>query len=170
MLHDPIADRVPNRSTLHKFNLRVETNAMKRPGFIIIALILTGGGVLALVSCGESAKLPLSAGFGPQPQLPPPVVTVFPTVKIAQAVGWHADERPTPAPGLAVRAFGTRLDHPRKIYVLPNGDVLVAETNAPSKPADSPGLRGFITRRIMARAGAGMPSANRLNLAARHER
>jgi glucose/arabinose dehydrogenase len=143
--------------------LRLESNAMKRLGFVIIAVILIGS-VFALGSCGESAKLPLSAGFGPQPQLPPPVVTVFPTVKIAQAVGWRADERPTAAPGLAVVAFATGLDHPRNIYVLPNGDVLVAETNAPAKPDDSPGLRGFVTRRIMARAGAGVPSANRLIL------
>ena len=134
---------------------------MRRLGSLIVAVILASAGV-ALVSCGESAKLPLSAGIGPNPQLPPPARTLFPTVSVAQAVGWGADERPTPAPGLTVDAFATGLDHPRNVYVLPNGDVLVAETNAPPKPDDSPGLRGFITRRIMARAGAGVPSANRL--------
>ena len=103
-------------------------------------------------------------GIGPQPQLPPPTMTMFPTVKIAPAIGWRADERPTPASGLAVEAFASGLDHPRNVYVLPNRDVLVAETNAPPKPDDSPGLRGFITRRIMARAGAGVPSANRIIL------
>jgi len=73
-------------------------------------------------------------------------MTMFPTVSVAEAIGWRADERPTPAPGLTVDAFATGLDHPRNVYVLPNGDVLVAETNAPPKPDDNPGLRGFITR------------------------
>jgi glucose/arabinose dehydrogenase len=136
---------------------------MKRLALVIVAAVLVGS-ALGLVSCSESAKLPLSAGFGPQPQLPPPTITMFPTVNIAPAIGWRADERPTPAPGLAVIAFATNLDHPRNVYVLPNGDVLVAESNAPPKPDDSPGLRGFITRRITARAGAGVPSANRLTL------
>ncbi|GAC1478859.1 MAG: sorbosone dehydrogenase family protein [Steroidobacteraceae bacterium] len=89
---------------------------------------------------------------------------MFPTTQIAPAIGWRADERPTPSSGLAVEAFATGLDHPRNVYVLPNRDVLVAETNAPPKPDDSPGLRGFITRRIMARAGAGVRSANRITL------
>jgi glucose/arabinose dehydrogenase len=136
---------------------------MRRVRSAIVAVMLAGAGV-TLVSCGESAKLPLSAGIGPNPQLPPPTITLVPTVSVAQAVGWRADERPTPAPGLTVDAFATGLEHPRNVYVLPNGDVLVAETNAPPKPDDSPGLRGFITRRIMARAGAGVPSANRLTL------
>jgi glucose/arabinose dehydrogenase len=89
---------------------------------------------------------------------------MFPTVRVAKAAGWRAGEHPTSAAGLAVDAFATDLDHPRNIYVLPNGDVLVAETNTPPKPDDSPGLRGFIARRIMARAGAGVPSPNRLIL------
>jgi hypothetical protein len=85
-------------------------------------------------------------------------------VKIAPAIGWQANEHPAAAPGLSVSAFATGLDHPRNIYVLPNGDVLVAETNAPPQPDDVSGLRGFITRHIMASAGAGVPSANRLIL------
>jgi len=141
---------------------------MKRLGMkrlvLAIAVLILAGGVLALSSCGESAKLPVSAGIGPRPQLPPPTMTMFPTVKTAEAIGWHADERPTAASGLTVAAFASGLDHPRNVYVLPNRDVLVAETNAPPKPDDSPGLRGFITRRIMARAGAGVPSANRIIL------
>jgi hypothetical protein len=127
------------------------------------AVVLTSS-VFLFSACGDSAKLPLSASFGPHPQLPPPHVTLLPTINIAQAVGWHAGEQPTPAPSLAVTAFATGLDHPRNIYVLPNGDVLVAETNAPPKPDDNPGLRGVIARWIMNRAGAGSPSANRLVL------
>jgi glucose/arabinose dehydrogenase len=87
-----------------------------------LALAVIG---LGLGSCGETAKLPLSAGIGPHPQLPPPNVTMFPTVNVAQAIGWRPGERPTPAPGLTVDAFATGLDHPRNVYVLPNGDVLV---------------------------------------------
>ena len=136
---------------------------MRRPGLLIAAIVLTGSVVL-LSACGDSAKLPLSAGIGPQPQLPPPNVTLFPTVNVATAVGWRPGEQPTPAPSLAVTAFATGLEHPRNVYVLPNGDVLVAETNAPPKPDDSPGLRGWITRWIMRRAGAGVPSPNRLVL------
>jgi glucose/arabinose dehydrogenase len=136
---------------------------MRRSGWAVSAMVLMGF-ALPLSSCGESARLPLSAGIGPHPQLPPPNVTAFPTVKIAPAVGWLVGERPTPAPGLAVTAFATGLNHPRNIYVLPNGDVLVAETNAPPKPDDNPGLRGLIARLIVGRVGAGVPSANRLIL------
>jgi glucose/arabinose dehydrogenase len=131
---------------------------------VVAIAVVVGVPSLALFGCVESAKLPLSAGYGPHPQLPPPNPTMFPTVNIAPAVGWRAEERPIAAPGLKVVAFATGLDHPRNVYVLPNGDVLVAESNAPPKPGDNPGLRGFITRWIMARAGAGAPSANRITL------
>ena len=86
---------------------------------------------LLIAGCGEAAKLSASAGFGTQPALPPPQKTFIPTVNIAPAQPWIADDMPTPADGLAVNAFMRGLDHPRWIYVLPNGDVLVAETNAP---------------------------------------
>jgi glucose/arabinose dehydrogenase len=115
---------------------------MRRPFHGTTLLLVTGAG-FALAACGETAKLPLSAGIGPHPQLPPPNVTLFPTVNVAEAVGWHANERPTPAAGLTVDAFATGLDHPRNVYVLPNGDGLVDETSAPPKPDDSPGLRGL---------------------------
>jgi glucose/arabinose dehydrogenase len=65
---------------------------------------------------------------------------------------------------MAVNAFATGLDHPRTVYVLPNGDVLVAETNAPPKPDDTKGIKGWITKMVMSRAGAGTPSANRITL------
>jgi len=136
---------------------------MRRASSKVAVVVLTGSAFL-FSACGGSAQLPLSASFGPEPQLPPPNVTLLPTVNIAPAVGWHAGEQPTPAPGLAVTAFAMGLDHPRNVYVLPNGDVLVAETNAPPKPDDNPGLRGVITRWVMNRAGAGPPSANRLVL------
>jgi len=117
-----------------------------------------------LAGCGESARLPVSAGMGPIPSLPPPHETLIPTVNIAPAKGWLAGAAPTPAAGLQVSSFAAGLDHPRWLYVLPNGDVLVAETNAPPRPDDSKGIRGWIGRLVQGRAGAGVPSANRITL------
>ena len=120
--------------------------------------------LLALAACGESATLPLAAGTGPSPQLPEPSKTLFPTVHIAPAEAWTAGEKPTPAVGLAVSAYATGLDHPRWLHVLPNGDVLVAESNAPKRPEEENGIRAFFMRQVMKRAGAGVPSADRITL------
>jgi len=90
-----------------------------------------GVGVLALAACGEVAKLPVSAGTGPQPTLPPPHQTLIPTVNVAPAKGWPPDAMPQGAPGTRVAAFARDLDHPRWLYVLPNGDVLVARKPMP---------------------------------------
>ena len=137
---------------------------MKRASVRIIiglAAVMLG----ALVSaCGDIAKLPLAAGTGAQPVLPAPKPTLIPTVNVARAAGWPPGVTPMPASGLKVTAFAANLDHPRWVYVLPNGDVLVAETNAPAKPDDSPGLKGFAMRLAMKFAGAGTPSANRITL------
>jgi glucose/arabinose dehydrogenase len=128
------------------------------------AALALGASLLALVGCGEIATLPVSAGTGANPTLPTPHPTLIPTVHIAPAIGWPAGAAPTAAPGLKVTAFARDLDHPRWIYVLPNGDVLVAETNAPPKSDDGKGIKGWIMRRVMKRAGAGVPSANRITL------
>ena len=121
-------------------------------------------GVLALTSCGDMAKLTVAEGTGPRPTLPHASSPLIPTLHIAPARGWPEGARPTAAPGLIVQAFARGLDHPRWIYVLPNGDVLVAETNAPPKPADARGLRGWIMGSAMRKAGAASPSANRITL------
>ncbi len=102
--------------------------------------------------------------MGPQPTLPPPQKSLIPTVKVAEAKGWHGDDTPTPAAGLAVKAFARGLDHPRWLYVLPNGDVLVAETNAPPRPDDAKGIKGWFFKKFQAKAGGGVPSANRITL------
>ena len=125
---------------------------------LLLAVGTTGAG------CGDEATLPVSAGTGPNPKLPPPHATLITTVNIAPARGWPDGATPLAAPGLRVTAFAGGLDHPRWLFVLPNGDVLVAETNAPPKPEDGRGLKGWITRLVMARAGAGVPSANRITL------
>jgi glucose/arabinose dehydrogenase len=121
-------------------------------------------GVLALSGCTERAALPVAAGMGPDPALPAPTKTLVPTVNIAPAKGWSGDAKPVAAPGLRVAAFADGLDHPRWLYVLPNGDVLVAETNAPPKPEDGKGLKGWFMKRVMKTAGAATPSANRITL------
>lgn len=102
--------------------------------------------------------------MGPKPDLPPPRKTVIPTVKIAPATGWSEGQKPTAAAGLQVNAFATGLDHPRWLYVLPNGDVLVAETNAPERPEDARGIKGAVMKSAMKKAGAAVPSANRITL------
>ncbi len=121
--------------------------------------------VSTLAACGEVAKLPVEAGMGPHPELPAPNVTLVPTVNTAKAVGWPEGALPTPANGLAVTAYARELDHPRWIYVLPNGDVLVAESNAPPKPGEaSSGLKDWAAGIVMKRAGARTASANRITL------
>ena len=119
---------------------------------------------LGLVACGEQAILPFKAGTGPEPSLPAPNTTLIPTVNIAPAKGWPEGVKPQSAPGFAVNALATSLDHPRWLYVLPNGDVLVAESNAPAKPDDGKGLKGWVMKLVMKRAGAGVPSADRITL------
>lgn len=117
----------------------------------------------ALVSgCGGAANAP-AAGTGPAPELPAPQKSMLPTVNIAPAVRWAQGQQPLPHEGLSVTAFAQGLDHPRWVHVLPNGDVLVAESNAPPKPADK-GVRAWVSKQIMKRAGAGVPSANRITL------
>lgn len=119
--------------------------------------------VLSLAACGDNATLPEQAAVGPNPTLPEPKESLVPTVNIAPAIGWPDGTMPTPAAGLKVTEFAKGLDHPRWLHVLPNGDVLVAESNAPERPERS-GIRTFIMNLVMKRAGAGVPSANRITL------
>ncbi|MGE5143741.1 MAG: sorbosone dehydrogenase family protein, partial [Acidobacteriota bacterium] len=81
--------------------------------------------VAALAGCGEMAQLPPGADVGVAPTLPAPETSPLPTVGIAPAKGWSADGKPVPSSGLTVARFAGGLEHPRSVYVLPNGDVLV---------------------------------------------
>ena len=132
---------------------------MRKPQ-LVLAIALAGG----LAACGETSSLQVSDGTGPSPRLPEPNKTLIPTVNIAPAIGWPEGAKPVAAAGTQVAAFAENLDHPRWLYMLPNGDVLVAETNAPPKPDDGTGIRGWIMKKVMGRAGAGVPSANRITL------
>lgn len=121
--------------------------------------------VIGLGACAGGKALPVAAGFGPDPQLPAPRHGLLPTVNIAPASSWPEGATPVAAAGLRVQAFATGLDHPRWLYRLPNGDILVAESNAPPKPEDKKGgLRGWVMGKVMAKAGAGVPSPNKIVL------
>ncbi|HSW03188.1 PQQ-dependent sugar dehydrogenase [Aquabacterium sp.] len=124
-----------------------------------------GAALLVLTACGEASKLPDGAGTGANPELPAPQQRLLPTVNIAEAKGWPAGRKPAPIPGTQVSAFASGLQHPRWLYVLPNGDVLVAESNAPPKGEKTGGgVRSWITGKMMAKAGAAVSSANRITL------
>jgi len=116
----------------------------------------------AMTACGGKASLPVEEGTGANPALPAPQKSLLPVVNIAPAQGWPAGGKPVPAEGMAVAAFADGLDHPRWIEVLPNGDVLVAETNGPANPPQ--GIVGRVEKLVMKRAGAGVPSADRITL------
>ena len=130
----------------------------------VLARVIAASLLLSVVACSEKALLPPTAGIGPAPVIPEPVTSLIPTVDIAPAKGWPAGVMPTVAPGLAVNALAAGLVHPRWVYVLPNGDVLVAETNAPPRPDDGKGIKGFVMKKVMAKAGAAVPSPNRITL------
>ena len=119
---------------------------------------------VALAACAETSSIPESAQTGPNPALPPPKSSALPTVKVAPATGWPEGAAPRAAAGLAASAFATGLSHPRWLYVLPNGDVLVAETAAPPRPDDGKGVKGWVMKQYMKRAGSAVPSANRITL------
>ena len=134
----------------------------KLAAIIVVLLIIAGAGFYFL--SGESATLAVEDGYGPNPKLPEPNHTLIPTVNLANASSWPAGAKPKPADGMNVVEFAGGLDHPRWLHVLPNGDVLVAETNAPPKPQDNQGIRGWITGLLMGRAGAQTASPNRITL------
>ncbi len=129
--------------------------------FTLTSPLLTA---FALAACGDTAQLSADQTTGPDPQLPPPVESLIPTLNIAPAVGWSNGAKPSVPSDLKVTAFAQGLEHPRWLHVLPNGDVLVAETNAPDRPEDGQGIKAFVRGLVMQNAGAAVPSANRITL------
>ena len=139
--------------------MRDAINKLASIGFAAAVTALTAG----MTGC-EHATVQEQSVQGPSPTLVKPAQTLVPTVNVASAKGWPSGAAPKPAPGLAVNAFAKDLEHPRWVYVLPNGDVLVAETNAPPKPDDGKGFKAQMMKLFMKKAGAGVPSANRITL------
>jgi glucose/arabinose dehydrogenase len=141
--------------------MRARTIAMISAGSVAVL----AGAILVVAACsGEHADLPLDSTVGPAPQLVQQKHDILPTVDVASVVGWQGDAMPRPAPGLAVAAYARGLVHPRWLYVLPNGDVLVAETNSPQFPGDASGIKGYVAKIIMDRAGAGVKSPDKIEL------
>jgi glucose/arabinose dehydrogenase len=120
-------------------------------------------GVVA-AGCGSVTSTPEVMGIGPKPNLPQPDTSVLPTINVVEAIGWPDGGAPTATGGATVAAFARDLDHPRWLHVLPNGDVLVAETNAPPRPDDNKGVKGYFFTRYQKKAGGAVPSANRITL------
>jgi hypothetical protein len=120
--------------------------------------------VVALAGCSSAARLPVSAGTGPHPTLPAPDKAPIPLVHVVTAKGWPEGARPVAAEGTAVAAFARGLVHPRWLYVLPNGDVLVAETNGPERPQDNKGIKGWFFKHFQKKANGDVPSPNRITL------
>jgi glucose/arabinose dehydrogenase len=119
--------------------------------------------LLAAAAAGSQQSSPDE--FGPNPNIVAPTKSFLPTLNFAKAIGWGEHGTPQGAPGTTVSALARGLEHPRWLYVLPNGDVLVAESDAPDRPDDSKGITGVVAQIVMKRAGSGArPSANRITL------
>ena len=128
----------------------------------LAAVVIVGAGVVFYLTRPDTARHPVEAVMGTRPDITAPRNQPIPTVRIAKVVGWQSGAKPTPAAGLQVAAFAGGLDHPRWLYRLPNGDVLVAESNSP--PRKGGGIKGWFMRVFLGRAGAGGASANRITL------
>jgi hypothetical protein len=129
----------------------------------VLSLVVAGSTVL-LSGCSNASTFAEINSFGPDPQLPEPDGSLIPVVNVVKAVGWAEGQQPTPTNGTNVVAFARGLDHPRWLHVLPNGDVLVAETNAPPRPDHGKGIKGWFFKRYQKQAGGATPTANRISL------
>ena len=129
-----------------------------------ITLIFVALGLIGVwyITRPDVAQLPLDAVTGPTPQITAGREQIFPTIAVADVDRWKTGEAPVVASGLVVERFAEGLDHPRNLYTLPNGDILVAETNSP--PRKMGGVEGFVMKWLMGKAGADVPSANRITL------
>ncbi|MCK9540553.1 MAG: sorbosone dehydrogenase family protein [Novosphingobium sp.] len=125
-------------------------------------IVVVAGLFLAWVWRGNPSDRPITDTMGQRPALVEAESETIPSVTLVKTVGWAAGEAPQPAAGLAVVRFAEGLSHPRTMLTLPNGDVLVAETNSP--PRDGSGFQAWAMRLFLGRVGAGEPSANRIVL------
>lgn len=132
-----------------------------RPLGVLVVLALLAVLFIFFAARQENARLDWLAVTGARPQLSGPQTERIPTVAVATPVAW-GDARPTAPSGFKVQAFAAGLDHPRWLYRLPNGDVLVAESNSP--PRQTRGIVDVVMRWLLGRAGADVPSANRITL------
>src|SRR5258708_20756882 len=136
------ANFIAEAANISRFSLLYRDMRGARMRKEILRAICVGALVLPLVACSEQDTSTAEQTFGPSPTLPAPQHSWIPTANVATATGWPAGGKPAAANGMAVNAFASGLDHPRTVYVLPNGDVLGAETNATPKPERSSGRMG----------------------------
>jgi len=141
-------------------------STLKKILIAVAALIIVAIVTIWILATREQATIPFANATGEKPQFVAPDKTLIPTMKVAKAVGWQGTEKPAAVAGLAVQAFASGLDHPRGVYVLPNGDVLVSESNSPPRDGKNGGggVTGFVMKILMSRAGAGVPSPNKIIL------
>ncbi len=131
---------------------------------LVVGLVFVLVVIVSFSIFGGPAALPPISGYGSNPELPAPDQRLIPVLNVSNATGWANGEKPVAAEGMEVTAFASGLDHPRWVYVLPNGDVLVAETNAPKRPDDVKGIKGWFFNFFKKKAGGGVPSADRFTL------
>jgi glucose/arabinose dehydrogenase len=117
--------------------------------------------LLALAAC-DAEVAPPSTQYGAHPQLPAPHQYILPPMRVARVVGWGKDRTPIVPAGLEVRAFATDFKHPRSVYTLPNGDVLVVESNGPKAPINRP--KDYVEGLVKGFAGSGAAAGNRIIL------
>jgi glucose/arabinose dehydrogenase len=139
-----------------------EISVLKHIRNLVLIFIVLGIGVIWYMSRPDIAQVPMDQMVGPKPVIGAAREQIIPTINVAEVDRWKAGEKPTPADGLKVERFAGGLDHPRNMYMLPNGDILVAETNSP--PSQGGGIKGIVARRMMTKAGGAVPSANRITL------
>ena len=95
------------------------------------ALIFAGIAMLAATGA-RADDFDVRTQIGPNPVLPDPQQYLLPPMHLAPVIGWKSNETPTAAPDLRVQALATGLQHPRSVYTLPNGDILVVESISPN--------------------------------------
>lgn len=131
----------------------------------IICVVLAGA--FWFVSRGDTADLSVEEVAGTDPTLQEENAETFPTVQIAEPVGWQPGEAPVAAEGLEVVRFAEGLEHPRTLYALPNGDILVSLTRAPKQESGGgffDAIYGWIANQLLTKAGATGESPNQIVL------
>ena len=137
---------------------------LKKIVIVLLVFALLVGLFLWWAFRGVPATLTLEETTGTQPMLAAPDKQTFPTVEVAKPIGWGEDSAPEAAEGLAVNRFAVGLDHPRIIYAMPGGDVLVTLTGAPKGEVSGGWLTNMVAGILFARAGAGEASPEKLVL------
>lgn len=119
--------------------------------------------LILLVGCGEKASLQPAEQSGGDPPLPEPQDFLLPPMQVPDGVGWKADQMPRVADGLKIERIASGLMHPRQLYTLPNGDVLVAESNSPgTAPVTTP--KQLFAGMVKGGSGKGGEGGNRITL------